>query len=123
MIPIRRPALCLLACLPAALAALPSGAASAAAPELPGPTAAASACLPPGQLQRRLSEGYGERPAARGVTANGALLELWVSPGGRSFSLFVTLPPAGGRAGPSCLIAAGEGWRPAADPAADGPET
>ncbi len=112
----RRPA-CLLAAL---LAALPASAQAAAPPEA---SPVAAACMPAGQLQRRLAESYGEIPSARGVAANGALLELWVSPGGRSFSLVVSFPPAGGRPARSCLIAAGEGWRRAADPAAGGPET
>ena len=78
-------------------------------------TAAAATCAPREVLLRRLAEGYGEAPQAWGLTANGALLELLVSPGGRSFSILMTRPPRAGAPGRvSCLVAAGEGWRPAA---------
>ena len=75
-------------------------------------TPAAAPCAPREVLLRRLAEGYGEAPRALGLTGNGALLELLVSPGGRSFSILMTRPPsveAPGRV--SCLVAAGEGWR------------
>ena len=89
--------------------------------------AAAAPCAPREVLLQRLAEGYGEAPLALGViggvigglTGNGALLEVLVSPGGRSFSILMTRPPSahGGPGAPgrvSCLVAAGEGWRPVA---------
>ncbi len=77
--------------------------------------AAATPCAPREVLLRRLAEGYGEAPQAFGLTANGALLELLVSPGRGSFSILMTRPPRAGQAGQvSCLVAAGEGWRAAA---------
>jgi len=92
------------ALLVALAVAIPSAAAAAAAP-----------CAPREVLLRRLAEGYGEAPRALGLTANGALLELLVSPGGRSFSILMTRPPSAERSGQvSCLVAAGEGWRSAA---------
>ncbi len=81
------------------------------------PAAAAAPCAPREVLLRRLAEGYGEAPQALGLTANGALLEVLVSPGGRSFSILVTRPPYAGQPGQvSCLVAAGEAWR-SPDPA------
>ncbi len=74
--------------------------------------AAATPCAPREVLLRRLAEGYGEAPQAFGLTANGALLELLVSPGRGSFSILMTRPPRAGQV--SCLVAAGEGWRAAA---------
>ncbi|MDJ0944217.1 MAG: hypothetical protein QNJ30_12165 [Kiloniellales bacterium] len=77
--------------------------------------AAAAPCAPREILVQRLADGYGEAPRALGLTGNGALLELLVSPGGRSFSILMTRPPSAGAPGRiSCLVAAGEGWRPAA---------
>lgn len=82
---------------------------------IPSAAAAAAPCAPREVLLRRLAEGYGEAPRALGLTANGALLELLVSPGGRSFSILMTRPPSAERSGQvSCLVAAGEGWRSAA---------
>ncbi len=85
------------------------------------PAPAAAPCAPREVLLRRLAEGYGEAPQALGLTGNGALLELLVSPGGRSFSILLTRPPGAGAPGRvSCLVAAGEGWRPAAPADAPG---
>lgn len=89
-----------------------------------GATPAASACAPREVLLRRLAEGYGEAPRALGLTGDGALLELLVSPGGRSFSILMTRPPsAGARGRVSCLVAAGEAWRPAPSAAERGRES
>ena len=86
--------------------------------------ATAASCAPREVLLRRLAEGYGEAPQALGLTGNGALLELLVSPGGRSFSILMTRPPSAGAPGRvSCLVAAGEGWRAAAPAEAQGRET
>ncbi len=86
--------------------------------------ATAAPCAPREVLLRRLAEGYGEAPQALGLTGNGALLELLVSPGGRSFSILMTRPPSAGAPGRvSCLVAAGEGWRAAAPAEEPGRET
>lgn len=52
-----------------------------------------------------LRNGYQERPVSRGVTATGALLEVFAGPSG-SWSILVTVP-----GGPTCLVSSGEGWR------------
>ena len=102
---------------------------SGLAPGLPeawagGPTPAAAACAPREVLLRRLAEGYGEAPHALGLTGDGALLELLVSPGGRSFSILMTRPPSAEAPGRvSCLVAAGEAWRPAPPAAERGRES
>lgn len=53
-----------------------------------------------------LSEKYKEHQSAVGVTMNGALLEIWESEGGETWSILVTTP-----GGLSCLVAAGESWQ------------
>ncbi len=84
--------LCLAAALVAAFS-LPAGDAEAA-----------RVCGPRETIAKRLADGYGERPAAAGVTRAGSLIELYVAPSG-SFTLVVTRPD-----GLACLLAAGEGW-------------
>lgn len=52
-----------------------------------------------------LSAQYGERPIARGLAANGAMIEVVAADTG-SFTLLLTQPN-----GISCLLATGELWR------------
>ena len=105
--PVRRPAAAAAAAALALLLPLLGGTGASSA-------AAAAPCAPRELLLQRLAEDYGEAPLALGLTGNGALLELLVSPGGRSFSILMTRPPRAGAPGQvSCLVAAGEGWRSA----------
>jgi len=55
-----------------------------------------------------LVDRFGEIPAAAGLAANGAIVELLVSPSG-SWTLLISRPD-----GLSCLITGGDGWGPVA---------
>jgi len=52
----------------------------------------------------RLKNIYAEKPTSIGVTANGAIIEVYVSEDG-TFSVLVTAPTGG-----SCLVASGQSW-------------
>lgn len=54
-----------------------------------------------------LAERYQELPVAIGVTSGGGLVEVLSSSDGETWTIIVSTPE-----GVSCLIAAGEGWRP-----------
>ena len=61
-------------------------------------------------LLAELLERFGEKPVGQGVSSAGALVELLVSDPtapGQTWSIVVSVP-----GGPTCLRAAGEGWRP-----------
>ena len=58
-----------------------------------------------------LAQSYREAPVALGVTGGGGLIELLTSSGGATWTLIVTSPR-----GRTCLLAAGEGWRPPQPP-------
>lgn len=75
-----------------------------------------SQCGPREILLRQLAEKYGEAPIALGVMHNGRLLEVIADRHGRTWSIVITSPQ-----GRSCLVAAGEGWRPI-EPDPEGPE-
>ena len=62
------------------------------------------ACGPRKVVVEQLGREYEEVPVNRGVTAEGALMELFASPSG-SWTLLISLPN-----GQSCLAAAGESW-------------
>ena len=51
-----------------------------------------------------LTKSYAEKPAAMGLSANGSMIEVFVSTRG-SFTIVMTRPN-----GVSCLVTAGEGW-------------
>jgi hypothetical protein len=74
---------------------------AAAAPVLAqGP----AACGPRKMVVDQLGREYAEVPVNRGVTSEGALIELLASPSG-SWTLLISLPN-----GQSCLAASGESW-------------
>ena len=52
-----------------------------------------------------LEKDYGEKPVARGVANNGALVERTESKDGKTWTLIVTTPK-----GITCLLAAGDNW-------------
>ncbi len=51
-----------------------------------------------------LERGYAEIPIARGLAANGVLIEVFTSPAG-TFTIVMTHP-----GGPSCLLIVGDHW-------------
>lgn len=61
-------------------------------------------CGPRKTVVEQLGREYSEVPVNRGITAEGALMELLASPSG-SWTLLISLPN-----GKSCLAAAGESW-------------
>ena len=70
------------------------------------PTAAhaQAACGPRAVLVERLAERFDERPIAMGLTNDGGVLEVFVSPGG-TWSFLLSLPQ-----GRTCLVASGDSW-------------
>jgi hypothetical protein len=73
--------------------------------------AAQQVCGPRREIAAQLRQRYHEVAVARGVTANGALLEILAAPGG-NWTLIVTAPD-----GRACVIATGEGWQAAGEAA------
>ena len=71
------------------------------------PTLAQPACGPRAIMLDWLAANFREAPVALGVTTMGYLMELVTSPDGDTWTLMVTNPR-----GLSCLLAAGENWRP-----------
>jgi len=64
-------------------------------------------------ITERLRQGFGEHRRVEAVTANGGLMEIFVSDSG-SWTILVTLP-----GGPSCPVASGEGWQGLPPPGSD----
>lgn len=60
------------------------------------------------EIVRLLEQAHKERRTATALLATGALVELYVSPGG-GWTMLMNLP-----GGPACLFATGEEWGPAA---------
>ena len=68
------------------------------------PSARGPGCGPRAGIAAALARNHAETPVSRGVSARGALVEVFASARG-TWTLVVTVP-----GGPSCLIAAGEDW-------------
>ena len=64
-------------------------------------------CGPRSTVVEALAEEYQEAPVAVGVTSGGGLVEVLSSSDGETWTILVSTP-----GGLSCLIVAGEGWRP-----------
>lgn len=64
-------------------------------------------CGPRSTVVKNLAEQYQESPIAIGVTSGGGLVEVLSSSDGETWTIIVSTPE-----GVSCLITAGEGWRP-----------
>jgi len=62
-------------------------------------------CAARDYFAERLADKYGERQAFVGVNHNGALLEVWINPEKRSFSVLLVTTR-----GWACLAASGEDW-------------
>lgn len=67
-------------------------------------------CLPRAEMTELLAARFAEQSVALGPTEPGGMVELFKAPGGRTWSLIITLP-----GGESCLMASGADWsdRPA----------
>lgn len=70
----------------------------------PGPARAQgqTVCAARDSFAAQLAQGYNERPVARGLGANGDLVEVFASPGGTTWTILVTRPR-----GFSCVAATG----------------
>jgi hypothetical protein len=63
------------------------------------------ACVKRADLIKHLAAKYHEAPAAVGVADNGALLEVFASKSGETWTVMVTMPN-----GISCMVATGQQW-------------
>lgn len=70
------------------------------------PNSAEGACVLHEWLVGELSEQYSEHPIARGLTGDGALLEILSSDDGRTWTLLVTEPE-----GLTCTLIEGRDWQ------------
>ncbi len=80
---------------------------SAAAPQAGAQVAAGAAeavCGERAEILDRLEREFSETPQALGLSGDGALIEIVVSPSG-GWTILVTYPKR-----PSCVVAAGDGW-------------
>lgn len=66
------------------------------------------------QLARELAEHYKEHPFSGGLQMDGRLLQVFVSPGGDTWTLLSTTP-----SGTSCIVAVGRGWETRRAPAGE----
>jgi len=69
------------------------------------PATAEAACDLREAILKKMLLGYKELPSARGIAANGSVIELLVSPDGETWTMMQSLPN-----GVSCMIATGESW-------------
>lgn len=62
-------------------------------------------CLPRKELGKRLEQSFSEQPFAYGVTEDGALLEVFSTRDGLTWTLVIT-----SASGQSCVLATGDSW-------------
>ena len=76
---------------------------------------AQTVCGPRAEILERLTQDFAETPRAVGLSQDGALVEVMVSPSG-GWTILVTYPKR-----PTCVVATGESWEaltiPAGQPA------
>ena len=77
---------------------------AAARAAVAGPARAQAVCGARAEIADRLAGAFAEVPVARGLSADGRMVEVFASPEG-SWTLVVTRPD-----GRACLAAAGEAW-------------
>lgn len=70
-----------------------------------GQTAPRKACTTRSEVAERLAGDYAEAPVAVGLASSGAVVEVFTSTDGSTWTIIVTRPE-----GTSCLVAAGEAW-------------
>ncbi len=69
------------------------------------PAAAQNACTARSEVAERLAGDYAEAPVAAGLAASGAVIEVFTSGDGSTWTIVLTRPE-----GTSCLVATGEAW-------------
>ena len=84
-----------------ALAALAFGASALLSPS----AEAARLCGDRDEILKRLEQGHEETPKALGLSSDGGVVEVLVSPSG-GWTILVTYPKQ-----PTCVVAAGEAWQ------------
>jgi hypothetical protein len=89
----------LIASLPLAAMALAGGAL------MSSPAAAAKVCGDRDRILERLEQRHEETPQALGLSADGGVLEVLVSPEG-GWTILVTYPTR-----PTCIVGVGEAWQ------------
>lgn len=88
------------------IAWIAAAAALMAAPALAQPAGPGPACVKRADLIKHLEAKYHEAPAAVGLADNGALLEVFASKSGETWTVTVTMPN-----GISCMVASGQQWQ------------
>ncbi len=66
---------------------------------------AQTACTGHSDLAEKLGRAYSEAPVARGLVNDGALLEVYSTGDGNTWTMVLTMPN-----GVSCVVAVGEAW-------------
>ncbi len=69
------------------------------------PASAQAACAPHAEVTKQLANGHSENPVGIGLANNGAVVEVFSSSDGSSWTIIMTMPN-----GMSCLVTAGEYW-------------
>ncbi len=69
------------------------------------PAAAQSACTTRSAVAAQLAGDFAEAPVAAGLVSSGAVIEVFTSDDGSTWTIVLTRPE-----GTSCLVAAGEAW-------------
>jgi hypothetical protein len=88
------------------IACVAAAAALIAAPALAQTAGPGPACVKRADLIKHLEAKYHEAPAAVGIADNGALLEVFASKSGETWTVTVTMPN-----GISCMVATGQNWQ------------
>jgi hypothetical protein len=70
------------------------------------PAEAAALCGDRDEILKRLEQRHEETPQALGLSSDGGVLEVLVSPSG-GWTILVTYPKR-----PTCVVAVGEAWQP-----------
>ncbi len=68
-------------------------------------TTAQTACTPRSEVAKRLAGDYAEAPVAAGPASSGAVIEVFTSRDGSTWTIVLTRPEC-----TSCLVATGEAW-------------
>ena len=88
------------------IAYLAAAAAFIAAPAFAQTASSGPACVKRTDLIKHLEAKYHEAPSAVGLADNGALLEVFSSKSGETWTVTVTMPN-----GISCMVATGQQWQ------------
>lgn len=82
-----------------------SGIALTATATFSGEASAQESCGPREQVVKMLEKRHAEAPVSMGLAMNGAVVEVFSTVDGTSWTLLMTMPD-----GRTCMMAAGESW-------------